>query len=143
MTGRVNMIRDEYDKMAEDFLEKHNATITFELIGERVQPWADFDGGIVNVVNAYWFTIERDGMKYSGTFYTSYNDTRDGIEPTAYDVLACVQKYEVGTYHEFCEEYGYDIYYRESEEIYRRLLAEEIGIRRLFGDCMDELREIV
>ena len=137
MTGRVNMIRNKYDKMAEDFLEKHNATITFEMIGKRVQPWG------IAMVNVYRFTIERDGMEYSGTFYTSYNDTRDNVEPTAYDVLACVQKYEVGTYHEFCEKYRYDICYRESEEIYKRVLAEEIGIRRLFGDCMDELRKIV
>lgn len=137
MTGRVNMIRNKYDKMAEDFLEKHNATITFEMIGKRVQPWG------IAMVNVYRFTIERDGMEYSGTFYTSYNDTRDNVEPTAYDVLACVQKYEVGTYHEFCEKYRYDIYYRKSEEVYKQVLTEEIGIRRLFGDCMDELRKIV
>ena len=132
------MIANEYDKMAEDFLAEHNATIVFEPIGKKMQPW-----NMGYIVDAYQFTIEREEKEYSGTFYTSYKGTRDGIGPTAYDVLACVQKHEVGTYREFCEKHGYDIYDSDSEETYRQVLAEEMGIRRLFGDCMEELREII
>ena len=119
-----------------EFLTRHNATVTFELIGQRVPSW----GG--KPVNAYWFTIERNGMEYSNTFYDSVYNTQKGIEPTPYSLLACLQKYEVGTYYEFCNEFGYNPYDAESEKIYTAVVHEEINVHRLFEDCMEELQEI-
>lgn len=136
MTNATMTITNEYDEMVQDFLDKHNTTVTFELIGQRVPSW----GG--KPVNAYWFTIERNGMEYSNTFYDSVYNTQKGIEPTPYSLLSCLQKYEVGTYHEFCNEFGYNPYDAESEKIYTAVVHEEINVQRLFGDCMEELQEI-
>lgn len=135
MTNATMTIINE-NIMVQEFISKHNAIITFELIGQRHPSW----GG--QPVNTYWFTIERNGIEYSNTFYDSIHNTRMGIEPTPYSLLACLQKYEVGTYHNFCDEFGYDPYDSKSEEIYAAVVNEEINVQRLFGDCMDELREI-
>lgn len=135
MTNATMTIANE-DTMVQEFMNKHNVTITFELIGQRVPSW----GG--KPVNTYWFTIERNGMEYSNTFYDSVYNTQKGIEPTPYSLLTCLQKYEVGTYHEFCNEFGYNPYDDESEKIYTAVVHEEINVQRLFGDCMEELQEI-
>lgn len=136
MTNATMTIANEYDKQAQEFLDKHNATVTFELIGKRKPSWGN------KLVNTYWFTIERNGVEYSNTFYDSVYNTQNGIEPTAYSLLACLQKYEVGTYHEFCSEFGISPYDRASEELYTAVVHEEINVARLFGDCMEELQEI-
>lgn len=135
MTNTTMTITNE-NELTIEFLTRHNVTVTFEFIGQRVPSW----GG--KPVNAYWFTIERDGMEYSNTFYDSVYNTQKGIEPTPYSLLACLQKYEVGTYHEFCNEFGYNPYDAESEKIYTAVVHEEINVQRLFGDCMEELQEI-
>ena len=109
------LMMDDYDKQAEEFLNKYDADIAFEYIGKMHPAW----GG--RQVNTY--ILNR-------------------IEPTAYSLLSCLEKYDVGTYQDFCDEFGYSPYDSESEEIYSRVCEEAHSVERLFGDCMDKLREI-
>lgn len=133
---------NEYVKQVQDFLENVGAELTIEYIGIRKPLWGERE------VNAYWFTIERNNMEYSATFYDSVHNTKMGIEPTEYDILAALQKHEVGTFFNFCEEFGYEVRDKydevneESMAIYRAVIQEELAIAELFEDCMDELREI-
>lgn len=62
--------------------------------------------------------------------------------PTLYDVLACVQKYDVGSFENFCGDFGYDTDSRKAEKIYFDCQKEFDSVRALFGDCMEELQEI-
>lgn len=130
------LMMDDYDKQAEEFLNKYDADIAFEYIGKMHPAW----GG--RQVNTYRFTISRNGASYTGTFYDSIYNTLNRIEPTAYSLLSCLEKYDVGTYQDFCDEFGYSPYDSESEEIYSRVCEEAHSVERLFGDCMDKLREI-
>lgn len=62
-------------------------------------------------------------------------------KPDIYDVLACLQKYDVGSYNDFIKEFGYersDV----SFKIYKKVVNEFKNVERLFGDVLDELREI-
>jgi hypothetical protein len=65
-----------------------------------------------------------------------------GTPPTAYSVLACVQKYHHPTFGDFCAEFGYDTDSRKAEKTYQAVKDEYINILTLFHDVMDELREI-
>ena len=131
-------IMDAYEKQAQDFLENHDATITIEYIGLRTPKWNS------TPVNAYWFTIERtiNNTEYSGTFYDSIHNTENGIKPTTYDILATIWKSEVGTFFEFCNEFGYNTDDKDSMEIYKAVLTESLAMNEMFEDCMDELYEI-
>lgn len=62
--------------------------------------------------------------------------------PTMYDVLTCLQKYDVGTFEEFCHAYGYDDDSRTAERTYKGCVKEYAAVERLFGDVLDELQEI-
>jgi hypothetical protein len=35
-------------------------------------------------------------------------NSEKGKEPTAYDVLACLQKYDTGSFENFCGDFGYN-----------------------------------
>lgn len=63
-------------------------------------------------------------------------------EPTAYDVLSCLTKYEPGEYADFCSEFGYNPEHRESGVVYRAVCREWAGVERLWDDVLEQLREI-
>lgn len=78
----------------------------------------------------------------------SYNPKLDKIRkpepPTAYDVLACMQKYDVGSYEDFCSEFGYDTDSRTAEKIYRAVVEEYKNLAMLYSDAeLEEMAEIV
>lgn len=63
-------------------------------------------------------------------------------KPTSYDVLTCLTKYDPGTFENFCGDYGYDTDSRKAEKVYFAVQQEFDGVRRLFGDVLDQLAEI-
>lgn len=67
--------------------------------------------------------------------------------PTAYDILACLQKYEVGSMDDFMAEFGYEI--KSVKDMtnfintYNAVVKEYNDLCRIFTEeQMDELREI-
>lgn len=63
--------------------------------------------------------------------------------PDVYDVLACLQKYDIGTFEDFCSEFGYDEDSRTAERIYIAVVKEYKELARIFTDeQMEELCEI-
>jgi aspartokinase len=68
---------------------------------------------------------------------------KEEAKPTAYDILACVEKYDVGTLDEFCSEFGYDTDSITANRIFIACNDEYKNISRLFSeDEMELLREI-
>ncbi len=64
-------------------------------------------------------------------------------QPTAYDVLTCVQKYDPGTFENFCSEFGYDTDSRKSEKLYKAIVNEYQNIAMLYNDNeIEMLQEI-
>ena len=63
--------------------------------------------------------------------------------PTAYDVLACMTKYDPGTFEEFCSEFGYDEDSKTADRIYIAVIKEYKQLERIFtAEQMEELQEI-
>jgi hypothetical protein len=67
----------------------------------------------------------------------------DFKEPTPYAVLACLQKYDPGTFENFCSDFGYDTDSRRAEKIYKAVQNEWTSINLLFSDSeIEQLQEI-
>lgn len=63
--------------------------------------------------------------------------------PTAYDVLTCLQKYDVGTLENFCSEFGYDTDSKKAEKIYNAVLNEYKNVCMLWNETeIEQLQEI-
>lgn len=63
--------------------------------------------------------------------------------PTPYDVLACLTKYDPGTFENFCSEYGYDTDSKKAEKTYKAVVSEYENMQKFFSDSELELmREI-
>jgi hypothetical protein len=125
----------DYEEQALEFLDKAGATISFERMDE---PRSDgFSCGGYD----YKVTIKRDNRTWTFEFSDSENNKRKNIMPTAYDVLACLQKYDVGTFEDFCGNYGYDNDSIKSLKTYKAVKKEYENVIKMFGDVMNELEE--
>ena len=158
---------NEYDKHANDFLTKTGTTFKAVLLGHMRHFIDDKEKRDV-----YEITLERKGKSYTFRFGQSLvnsggehelgrrqkyeDDCRKAgrwpsvggyrrikaKKPTAYDVLACLQKYDPETFEDFCDNFGYDIDSRSALKIYLAVQDEYNNVIRLFGDVMEDLEDI-
>ena len=84
----------------------------------------------------YKITLSRNGKRYSFNFGQSIAGA--GEIPTAYDVLSCLQKYDVGSFEDFCGDFGYDTDSKKAEKTYKAVCKEYESLCRLYSD--DELQ---
>ena len=64
-------------------------------------------------------------------------------EPTEYDVLACLTKYDPETFENFCGEFGYDEDSRKAEKTYHAVKDEYNNVAMLWNEEeMEQLTEI-
>ena len=64
-------------------------------------------------------------------------------EPSAYDILACLTKYDPGTFKDFCDEYGYSEDSIKALKSYEAVKNEYLNLLTLYNEKeMDLLREM-
>lgn len=128
---------NEYIQSAKDFLKWSDATMKIKY--RDTELW-DADGALHAT---YDVSIRTKLGTMRIAFHDSIFNTRNGVEPTEYDVLSVLEKYDVGTYEDFCSEFGYDAQDKASRKTYRAVKAEYDNICRVFTeDQIERLREI-
>lgn len=85
----------------------------------------------------YKCTLKNANGSY--TFKFGQSIANEDTTPTAYDVLACLTKYDPGTFDNFCSEFGYDTDSRKAENVYKAVCKEYENVCRLFSDEQIEL----
>lgn len=126
---------NEYEKQANDFAEKYGVKLAI-LDKEYKKYFADDK-------SARWvfkLRLSRNGKRY--TFEFGQSVSAGDKNPTMYDVLACFIKNNVGTFEDFCSEFGYSDDSMKAYKTYKAVLKEYKAVIRLFGDVIDELQEI-
>ena len=136
-------IESDYEQQAMDFLKDTNTVMKIERIDHRTDGLC-FNHGIHF---EYEITLKRNKKSWQFQFCDSVNAYKKDELPTAYDILACLQKYEVEEdILDFCAEFGYETKTREEREnvkrIHKACLNEYKNVMRLFEDVIDELAEI-
>lgn len=126
----------EYIKQAEDFLKATKTTFKVKYLKHDI-----YFPGDKEYRDIYKITLRNSKSSYTFTFGQSI--ACQGTEPTSYDVLACLQKYEVGSFEDFCGDFGYDTDSRRAEKTYKAVLKEYEGVCRLFTlEEIEKLAEI-
>lgn len=91
----------------------------------------------------YVFKLKLTRGKKCYTFEFGQSINNGSQQPTIYDVLGCFQKYDVGSFDDFCSEFGYDNELDTSLETYKAVLKEYAALSKMFNeDELDVLREI-
>ena len=126
-----------YQRQAERFLKNCNAVLSIKELENQIAPFFNDN----KYRRTFKITIERNGLTWSFKFYGNLR----GDDITAYDVLACIQKYEVSVnVFNFMREYGYDDFenMKLNNKVHKALIKEYENVIRLFGDVIEKLQEI-
>lgn len=71
------------------------------------------------------------------------NQKNEIVNPSEYDVLTCLTKYDAGTFENFCGDFGYDTDSRSAERTYKAVVIEWENVSKLFSESeIEELQEI-
>lgn len=126
----------DYIKQANDFCEKYHIKIEWGFIETSFNPnWGET---YKDKRNKWRFAIYRNSKRYTGIFWDSIlNSTKGNPQPSNYDLLACLTKYDPGTFEDFCCDFGYDTNSRKAEKTYKAIVKEYEGLRRVFGDDVE------
>lgn len=143
----------KYVKQAKDFLEFCNATMEIIYLGTEVNK--DWDEKRER--DTYMVNIRTPKGNMQVKFWDSINNTiknsdlhrinRPRIKPTAYDILSCLQKYDVGDIEDFIWEFGYEIKKRgdltKIQNIYNAVVKEYNDVCRCFTpEQIEAMQEI-
>ena len=133
----------EYEQQALDFLKACNATMEINYIGKEECSW---DNNILH--NKYCFIITTPFGVMEDYFFDSRHNTINNIKPvSAYSILACLEKYDVGTIDDFVREFGYEVHcwndVKRIEETYKAVTEQYNTLCNIFTpEQMEQLREI-
>ena len=123
------------EKEQVNFIKEHKISLTIKgkeykrhFSGDKEPRWV------------FTCTLKANGRQYTFKFGQSYYNGEKA--PELEDVLACLTKYDVGDFNNFCAEFGYDEWERDSKKIYKAVLREFRNVHRLFGDDTSQLGEL-
>lgn len=126
----------DYEEQAKEFLKSTNTELKIEFLKVGVNPlWED--GAKRNI---YQCTLINKKHNYTFKFYDSaFNyENKNVLFPTAYDILSCLTKYEIGTFKDFVNEFGYDVGKEKNDgdtyKIYTGCKSEYSNLIQLFTD---------
>lgn len=132
-------MKNEYLQQAEDFLKSANAKMQINFVGLAInRDWKEKETRPL-----YNVTITTPRGFYSFDFWDSIYNKEHKKQPNVYDVLACLTKYDPGTFSDFCSDFGYDEDSRTAERIYFAVQEEYDNLCRIFtAGQMEELSNI-
>lgn len=99
-------------------------------------------------LNASIATIKEDGtfMRFPVTGPDSWQGRKPKLKlpsPSAYTLLACLQKYDPGSLENFCSDFGYALDSKKAEAAYQAVKNEYLHMAALFSaEEMEQLAEI-
>jgi len=98
-----------------------------------------------NTRDIFRLTLSRGGKRFYVRFGQSLKDSTGNGDylPTEYDLLTCIQKYDVGSFRDFCGDFGYDEDSRKAYRTYLLVCAEYGKVINFFtSEELEQLQEI-
>ena len=134
---------NEYVKQAQDFLKSCNATMQITYTGIATNKKKKKK----KLRNTYSVTITTPKGSMKIKFWDSIYNTEHAIKPTEYDILACLEKYDVGTIDDFVSEFGFEVHkwadVKRIENTYNAVVKEYQDLCRYFTpEQIEAMQEI-
>jgi len=125
-----------YQQKANDFLSANNIKFKATYVDHNF-----FFANDKETRDIYKLTISRGKNRVSFKFGQSL--AHRGQEPTAYDLLETLTKYDPNSFEDFCSEFGYDTDSRKAYKTYLAVCKEWGKVNRFFNsEELEQLQDI-
>lgn len=105
--------------------------------------WNSYADEEFNALGSRDFRAGVPGFKYGRLVRDGRQVNKKGLQPTPYDILACIQKGDVGTFGDFCSDLGYDEDSRKAEGVYRAIVDEWKRVKAFFTEAeIEKLQDV-
>lgn len=111
-----------------------------KLNGNFVTTEAAIDKKLLDADNNTFRLFSLTRLSWALGYPVSYREIELPKMPNAYDILSCLTKHDVGSFEDFCSEFGYGVDSRSAEKIYKAVVKEYEGLSMLYSD--EELKEM-
>lgn len=136
-------LKSEYNSNAAKFLLESETKIKISQHGKSTPAWG------TEAVNTYMVTLSNARHTYTFEFFDSIKSTREGELRSLdfYSVLACLEKYDPGSFDDFCTNYGLEFKnereFVERKTTYFSVLDQYNNVCKLFTEAqLETLRDI-
>lgn len=160
---------NEYQRQALEFLKETGTTCTIAYVGCLYNE--DWDK--TNKHDLYYVTLKNNRGEYTYKYWDSLYNTelnhmsygdymikypnissayqankelkklQEKVKIKEYDVLACLTAWEVGTFEDFCDDFGYNSDSINAYKTYMAVCKERDGLRKIFTyEQLEMLSEI-
>lgn len=131
------MDKSQYDSIT-DYLKKEGVKLTVIRQKYGRMDWDD------TKTKRMVFTLKLTYKRRQYTFDFGQSIAKGGETPTLYAIMACLQKYEIETFEDFCDMCGYNTYSKSADKAYKAVCKEYNAMARLFtNDELEALNEII
>lgn len=138
-----------YQQQALDFLNATNTAITI-----KFKKYGRYFAHDKESRHIYRIRIANKLGSFSFDFGQSIYGTQNNDVPSVYDVLACLTKYDVGSFEDFCSDFGYEqfventngtrmIENKAAKKTYNAVCKEFENVSKLWSyEQIEQLQEI-
>lgn len=98
-----------------------------------------------NLHNQYKVVLKRGNEQMQFDFWDSLYNTQNNIRPSTYDVIACLEWYDIYDFEDFCLNFGYNTDSIKAFEIYKTYQKQQKELFKLIPEekIREEIREII
>ena len=139
-------MRTNYDQQAADFLNKYGIEFKVKFKDNSCPPFCSGSQHVHGL--KYKITLSRTltQKKISFDFWNSYNDAKNKVEPTAYDVLTCCSS-DISCpdkFEDFCYVFGYDSDSIKAKKTFNAVQRQSKKLNSLFDtpEMVEDLQKI-
>ena len=144
-SGPMKWDVEEAKRTGKQAAERDIYRATFTREGRQPLIIAEFGQSLAQSRGDGKCTLRACGVQYGETsrHRAGCEAQKKGMPPSAYDVLACVEKYRPGSFTEWCSEYGCDTDSRSAFATWEAVHDEYSRVARFFtAEELSELQEV-
>lgn len=113
----------EYNKKMKKILENAGIDVRIIYITKSFTNWDKKE-----LHNQYKIILKRGNRQIQFDYWSSLYDTKENKKPSIYDVIACLEWYEIYDFEDFCLSFGYD--------------TDSIKAFNIYTDCQKQQKEL-
>lgn len=129
-----------YEEKMKEILKGAGISVDIVFITKSYTKW-DKD----NLHNQYKVVLKRGNKQMQYDFWDRLYNTKKGLKPSKYDVISCLEWYEIYDFEDFCMNFGYDTDSIKAFETYKECQKQQKELFELIPEeeIRDKIRDII